>query len=247
MTADPTPGPGPGEVHVWRVPLDPPEPALAVYEPTLSADERARADRFRTGVLRRRFVAGRGALRAILATYLGVAPGRVAFAYGDHGKPRLDGDGLGSRLEFNLAHSHDLALCAVARGRAVGVDVEKLRPVTEAVRIVGRYFTPGEQAEFLSHPEPDRVAAFFRGWTRKEAFLKVTGLGLSAGLDSFEVTLGAGGAALLRVGDDPAAAGRWTLRDVDAGPGFAAAVAVEGELARVTVRDREPENRSGKV
>jgi 4'-phosphopantetheinyl transferase len=227
--------PEPGEVHVWRVALDPPPRALDGYRPALSADERARAGRFRTEVLRRRFVAGRGALRAILAGYLGVAPTEVAFAYGGHGKPRLDPNGPG--VEFNLAHSDDLAVCAVALGRAVGVDVERVRPVDGSPRIVARYFTPGEHAEFLGHPEPERPGAFFRGWTRKESFLKVTGAGLSAGLDSFEVSLGAAGAVLRRVGDDPEAARRWSLRDVDAGPGFASAVAVEGPLTRISLLD----------
>jgi 4'-phosphopantetheinyl transferase len=117
------------------------------------------------------------------------------------------------------------------------VDVEKLRPVGESARIVARYFTPREQAEFLAHAEPERTAAFFRGWTRKEAFLKATGTGIAAGLDSFEVTLAPDLAALVRVGDDPSAADRWTLRDLDAEPGYAAAVAVEGLISGIILRD----------
>jgi 4'-phosphopantetheinyl transferase len=224
-----SPGPGcagldAGEVHVWRFGLDPPAGDLTRFEPTLDGDERRRADRFRIEVLRRRFVAGRGALRAILGAYLGCPAGSVAFAYGEHGKPRLVDD---AGLEFNLAHSHDRAVCALALGRAVGVDVEAVRPLDDAGRIIGRFFSPREQAEFLALPETERLAAFFRAWARKEAFLKAVGTGLATQLDSFDVTLGpAQPAALLRVGDDPSEAARWSLRDLDAGPGFAGAVAV---------------------
>ena len=208
----------PGAIHVWRIDLDPSDARLDERSRSLSADERARADRFRLPLLRRRFAAGRGALRAVLAGYLGVGAGDVAFAYGDHGKPRLARDSGG--VEFNLAHSHGVGLCAVTAARAVGVDVEQIRPIGEAGRIIGRYFTPAEQAEYLGHPEPERDEAFFRGWTRKEAFLKATGKGIAGGLDSFEVALGVSGPLLRRVGGDPDEAGRWSLLDVDAGPGF---------------------------
>jgi 4'-phosphopantetheinyl transferase len=223
----------PGVVHVWRIRLDVPDALVARFEPTLATQERARANRFRTAELRRRFVAGRGALRAILGGYLGLEPAIVEFSYGDRGKPSLATPGL----EFNLAHSDDLALCALTVGRAVGVDVERLRPMDDAERIIARYFTARERLEFLDHPTAERAAAFFRGWTRKEAFLKATGEGLAASLDSFEVSLDAGGARLLRVGDDPDAARRWSLRDVDVAPGFVGALAVGGPIEAVLVRD----------
>ena len=228
----------PGDVHVWHFTLDVPDALSARYEATLAPDELKRADRFRRDVLRSRFVAGRGALRAILGSYLGIEPVEVVFAYGNRGKPALSGLTRGAlSLEFNLAHTDSLALCALSLGRPVGVDVERLRPMNEAERIIGRYFTPREQAEFLGYAEPERVGAFFRGWARKEAYLKATGDGLAASLDSFEVSLTAGAAALLRVGDDPAAAGRWTLRELDAPSGFVAALAVEGPLGTVTIRE----------
>jgi 4'-phosphopantetheinyl transferase len=227
------------DVHVWRFPLDVDHAALVRLEATLDDVERARANRLRGELLRRRFVVGRGALRTILAGYLGGEPARIALAYGTHGKPSLaEADGL----EFNLAHSGGLGLCAVVSGRAVGVDLEALRPMENAERIIGRYFTPREQAEFLAHAAAGRLSAFYRGWTRKEAFLKATGDGLAASLDSFEVSLGPDpgppGSLLLRVGADPAAAGRWTLRELDAPPGFAAALAVAGTPRQIVLRDR---------
>ena len=207
-----------GVVHVWRFTLDPPVSLLARFEPTLNDDEHQRANRFRTETLRRRFLAGRGGLRAILGAALGCPPGEVAFAYGDHGKPRLAGADFGA-FEFNLAHSHGLALCAVSLGRVLGVDLEAIRPLENAERIIGRFFSPREQAEFLALPVPERQSAFFRGWSRKEAFLKATGTGLSTALDSFDVTLCAV-AGLLRVGDDPSEALRWSPPRPASGPRF---------------------------
>ena len=215
------------EVQVWRFSLDPGEADLGRLDRTLDGNERERARRFRTEALRRRFVAGRGGLRAILGFTLRIDPAEVAFVYGDHGKPALAGAGGPGRIEFNLAHSSALALCAVSRGRSVGVDVEGLRPLDDAERIIRRFFSEREQADFLALPAHERLAAFFRGWTRKEAFLKAKGTGLATQLDAFDVTLRPGDqAAVLRVGDDPAEAARWALIDLDAGPGFAAALAL---------------------
>ncbi|MFO0950317.1 MAG: 4'-phosphopantetheinyl transferase superfamily protein [Isosphaeraceae bacterium] len=227
----------PGIVHVWRIRLDLPEELLAQIEAVLAPDELARADRFKRPGVRSRFVAGRGSLRNILGAQVCHDPAALVFRYGLHGKPSLavpDGTGL----EFNLTHSGDLALCALTIGRAMGVDVEQLRPMTEAERIIDRYFTEREQAAFLRHGPDDRPSAFFRGWTRKEAFLKVTGDGLTRPLDSFEVDLDDRPTGLLlRVGDDPDAASRWSLVDINAGPGYIAALAVEGPLDRLTVDD----------
>ncbi|MCA1684615.1 MAG: 4'-phosphopantetheinyl transferase superfamily protein [Planctomycetia bacterium] len=239
---DPAPGvvdASHGEVHVWKVTLDPPGPVLSRFDLTLNDDERKRRDRFRTETLRRRFLAGRGSLRAILGAYLRCPPENVALAYGVHGKPRLADPG-DPAVEFNLAHSHDVALCAVTLGRAVGVDVEAVRPLDNSERIIERFFSPREQSDFLALPHPERLAAFFRGWSRKEAFLKATGTGLATRLDSFDVTLGPF-AALLRVGEDPSEAPRWSLLDLDPGPGYAAAVAVRGGHFALKTWDGVPE------
>jgi 4'-phosphopantetheinyl transferase len=235
MTLTPLPPLAADAVHVWRIALNPDDAVVTRLRATLSGDEVERAERFRISMLRRRFVVGRGAMRTVLATYLDVAPERLVFSLGDRGKPRLAG--LSGGLEFNLAHTEDLALCAITRGRPVGVDIERLRPVTDAGQIVSRHFTPREQTEFFDHPEPERLAAFFRAWTRKESFLKATGDGLASMLNSFEVTLAAAGPALLSIGNDPEAARRWTLHDLDVGPGYCAALTVAGGTGEVVLRD----------
>ena len=231
------PTPDPGHVHVWRISLDPPEARLNALAAVLSPDEHARADRFRFPHHRRRFIAGRAALRGILGRCLGVDPAAVGFAYGEHGKPTLEPASNPAGLEFNLANSHDRALVAVSLGMPLGVDIEQRRSIGESARITARYFTPDEQADFLEHAEADRPAAFLRGWTRKEALLKATGKGIAGGLDSFEVSLRSTGPILHRLGDDRNAAARWTLLDVDAGPDFFGALAVDGRVEAVHVFD----------
>lgn len=232
---------GEREAHVWKFPLDLPAPALAKWERYLSDDECRRADRFRTPALRRRFVAGRGGLRAVLSAYLGCAPERVEFVYGRHGKPALAQGLIAGPFEFNLSHSGELALCAVSSVGVVGVDIETIRPMeANGQNLIGRFFSARERDEFFALPDPERLAAFFRGWTRKEAFLKATGTGLSTVLDSFDVPLDpAAPPAVLRVADDPGAPARWSLFDLDPGPGYAAALAVEtgGDPIVVKVRN----------
>ena len=226
--------PSADEIHLWRIELTQPDTVVERLRPTLDANELARVNRFRTEVLRRRFLIGRGALRSILGKYLGDASEGVTFEYGTHGKPAIAGAGNASnRLEFNLAHTDDIALCAVAVGRPVGVDVESVRPLLDGARIIARYFSAREQSEFLSMPDSDRTAAFYRGWSRKEADLKATGTGISAGLDSFDVTLAADNPRLLRIGDDSNEATRWTLLDVDGGPDLAAAVATPAPVTHI--------------
>ncbi len=217
-----------GELHAWWIDLD--QPATGEV---LSVEERARADRLRAPGGRERFVAGRRALRGILGGYLGLAAGDVAFCYGGRGKPALAGE-LGRRLEFNLTHSAGLALLVVVERRAVGVDVEEVRPMAEADRLVERFFSVREREAFRALAVADRLAAFFRCWTRKEAYLKATGEGLGLPLEGFDVSLGpAEPARLLNVEGRPGEAERWSMADLDPGPGFIAALAVEGALGRV--------------
>ncbi|NUN53352.1 MAG: 4'-phosphopantetheinyl transferase superfamily protein, partial [Planctomycetaceae bacterium] len=155
----------------------------------------------------------------------------------DLGKPRLGGECGQGRWRFNVSHSGGLWACAVALNREVGLDLEEIRPGRAVESIMNRYFSPAEAAALAALPGGEREAAFHRVWTRKEAWLKARGLGISIPLDSFEVSHGPGEARLLATRPDPGEAGRWTLRDLDLGPGYAAALCLEGTgPAEVRVR-----------
>jgi 4'-phosphopantetheinyl transferase len=225
-------------VHVWRVGLDQPAHIRDRLPGLLVPEERDRAARFVFDRDRDHYVVGRGVLRILLGRYLGLPPELVPIAYGRFGKPELAAGSPHARLAFNLAHSHGFALYAFAQGRRVGIDLERVRPMPDAESIAARFFSARERAALSALPAGERVNGFFRAWTRKEAFIKALGEGLSRPLDRFSVSLGPGEPArLLEVADDPAEAGRWTLRDLDAPSGFLAALAADGPLAEVTVRE----------
>lgn len=225
----PIPALGRGDVHVWRTGLDQPAGAVALLAESLSGDERDRAARFYFERDRRRFTVARGELRALLGAYLGVPAAAIAFDYGSHGKPRLAGALAAGDLRFNVSHSAGVALYAVARGREVGVDVEGHREDFATAEIAERFFSPAERGALAALPLDRRCAAFFACWSRKEAYIKARGLGLSLALDGFDVSLAPGEpAALLATRDDPAERDRWTLRALDPGPGLAGAIAAEG-------------------
>jgi len=219
---------GSDEVHVWRASLHLEASRLESLLPTLAEDERARAARFYFPKDRDHFVAGRGILRALLARYLGAHPADLRFRYSPKGKPALVPEFDAGALRFNVSHSHGLALYAVTRGHDLGVDVERIQPRLEE-RIAERFFSPREVAALQTLPPPLQHEAFFACWTRKEAYIKATGEGLSLGLDQFAVSLVPGEpAALLWTEGDPQEARRWCLHALDPGPGYAAAICVGG-------------------
>lgn len=216
-------------VHVWRASTDRPAWPVEWLEGTLSGNERRRADRFHTAPDRRRFVVRRGVLRAILARYLRVAPDRLELGVEGGGKPALVGPSTGAQLTFNCSHSHGLALYAMARGRAVGVDLEKMRPLADADRILEWICAPAERSALSALGPAERLAAFFRCWTRKEAWVKAHGDGLARELAGVEVSVAPDEPARLeRLDGDPRAAARWSLATLHPAEGYAGALAVEG-------------------
>ncbi len=215
---------GPDEVHVWRISVRQPPPVLERWRVLLTAEERARLERFRFPDDATRELVSRGALRAALGAYLGVGPATVTFATEEKGKPVLATVPAAGRIEFNTSHAGEWVLLAFAHGRPVGVDVERWREVDSADLVRG-YFSPGEIAEWESLPEATRIEGFFNGWTRKEAYLKALGVGLAKPLDSFQVRLAPGApAGLVADRDDPEAGTRWKVWPVPVGPGYAGAV-----------------------
>jgi surfactin synthase thioesterase subunit/phosphopantetheinyl transferase len=216
-------------VHVWQAPLDGDEELLRRCASTLSPEELARAERFHFRIDRQRWVVGRGILRRMLADYLDLRPADVRLCYNSLGKPALTGESDRGGVKFNVSHSGELLFFAIAKGREVGVDVERLRTLTDWRELAGRYFAPTEVAALDRLPAPERERAFFRCWTRKEAYIKAHGLGMTLPLDRFAVTLAPGEPArLVNTDHDAAQLGRWTLRDVSPAGNYAAALAVEG-------------------
>ena len=215
---------GASDVHLWRASLDCDAPVLSRLETTLSSDETARANRFVYSKDRNHFVAARGILRELLGAYLTLPPAQIRFRYAEHGKPALDANPSDSVLQFNLSHSGSLAIYGFSLGRRLGVDVEKIRPQLAGEDIARRYFAAREDAELQALPMQRRAEGFFLCWTRKEAYIKAHGAGLSLPLDSFTVSLTPGRAAELQSDDSD----DWALRSLEPGPGFVGAMVAEG-------------------
>lgn len=217
----------PDQVDVWRISLDLPTASTESLGSTLSTDEAQRATRFHFPEDRSRYITAHGGLRKILARYLRCAPRELNFYTDDYGKPALDGH----KLEFNLSHSGEYALVAITQRRKVGVDIERIRSDMEIENIASRYFSQREVSELFALPSEQRIAGFFNCWTRKEAYIKAHGLGLSLPLESFDVSLTPSEPAILRATrPDSNVAARWTLFSLDVASGYASAVAVERSI-----------------
>lgn len=220
----------PGEVHVWRAALGAPAELRGRLERTLSADERARAGRLRQPEHRAHFIVSRGVQRDILARYIGVPASELTFTYTATGKPGFAN--VGTDLRFNVSNSGGLALYAVALGREIGVDVEEIRPVPRALALARGFFSASEVRALHALPVDAIERAFLTCWTRKEAFVKAAGTGLSLALDRFDVGFTPGEPARLLGTRPPApAAEQWRMHEVDAGAGYVAALVVAGGAA----------------
>lgn len=225
--ASPAPTLSIDDVHVWRIDLDTGSARREQLAAHLSADERARAARFHTPELARRYRVAHGALREILGAYLDQAPAAVAFTADPQGKPQL----TTPTLAFNLTHAGPLALVALTAGRAVGVDVEQVCTLDDARLVAERFFAPEEVLAWDRLTGAETMRAFFACWTRKEAYLKALGSGLARPLDSFVVNVDpAEPARLLQDVVDASASARWRLATLDLGSAAIGAVAVEAPL-----------------
>ncbi|WP_420643161.1 4'-phosphopantetheinyl transferase family protein [Candidatus Leptofilum sp.] len=217
------------ELHVWVASLNRSQTQLNQFWQHLSEDERARANRFYFDHDREHYIVARGLLRQLLGNYLQLPAHLIAFAYGEHGKPELAAEQATSGVRFNISHAQGVALLAFSRNREVGVDIEQVRPLDDGEQIAERFFSENEVAVFTAVPPEQKPQAFFNCWTRKEAFIKVIGEGLSCPLDSFDVTLKPGEPAdLLQVKGSREAAARWRLENLEPANGYAGAVIAEG-------------------
>lgn len=210
----------PGEVHLGRLRVEQSDPAA---ENHLTSDELERASSFRFEVDRARYVASRGALRSLLAGYLGIEPGSVSIVTDAGGKPYLSDVAHPDSIQFNVSHSGRLVVIGITKDVPIGLDVEEIRSDIPYRDMAARFFSPKELDAFAARPVEERLDHFYAVWTRKEAYLKGIGAGLSIPPEGFSVTLGEHDATPV---DDPSRSQRWWTAGVDVWEGFHAALAL---------------------
>jgi 4'-phosphopantetheinyl transferase len=229
MRSDHIPPLRPGAIQIATLRLGEVGTPVDELASLLSADELARADAFHFADDRRRSITVRAALRVLLGHHLAVGARDVALGVGPHGRPRLDGDAAGA-IDFNLSHSNDIATLGFARDHRIGVDIERIRDDIDIERLAGRFFTPTER-RMLSATGLDQLRTFFAIWTRKEACVKASGLGLIVAPETFAVDLE--DREPVDLGDH----GAWATRGVPVDPGFVAAVAFDGDPKQISTFD----------
>lgn len=201
-------------IHVWSADLTTATESFDYMLSILSEDERGRAQRFRFEIHRKRFIIARYTLREILSLYLQMPPQNIQFTYSEHRKPALLNH---PDLQFNLAHSHDIAVYALTLQHPVGIDIEKIEG--DKQDLAKRFFSTQEITVLQAKPEPERISSFYRVWARKEALLKAVGTGLSIPLASFSVATDDILESVQLEGSD------WTLLSIPIDPGYQAALA----------------------
>lgn len=217
----------PGEVHVWRISLLCGPAETARHLALLTPDEAARAEAYRFAKDRTAFIVRRSVLRILIGEYLGRSPFRLPFILTAYGQPLLPTDAGAADLRFSVSHSGGVALLALARACEIGVDIEAIRSVVDYCGVAKSFFSRREQEALQALPQEQQCAAFFACWSRKEAYIKARGRGLSIPLDQFDVSLAPGAPPQLLATRDPADAQPvWSLYALDPGPQFAAALAV---------------------
>ena len=215
----------PDELHIWRAQVDQRNALLLKFSNTETCDETERAKQFQVEQARARFLICRVILKNILRRYSNLEAGCLRFEYGRYGKPYLSN----TDLRFNSSHSNNLALYAIGLGQEIGIETEYIRPVLDRDQIVDRYFTAKEKIMYGRLTPDAKGPAFFNGWTRKEAYLKATGVGLNQPLRTVEVSLEPGKPArLLRINGNPREADAWSLYELSLGTDYAGALAVKG-------------------
>lgn len=217
------------EVHVWRVDLDITSLQRESLLGMLSADEVERAGRFHFERDQKQFIAARGMLRQLLGRYLGKPPHELRFEYMAHGKPKLATNAGYDAFSFNLSHSGPLAVYAFTRGRYIGIDIERIRDDIAVGQIAQRFFSPNEISSLESIHINKRSRVFFQYWTRKEAFIKAMGKGISFPMEQCDVSLISGkGLSPVILPGDHRESSCWYGQDLFLGEGYTAAIAVEG-------------------
>lgn len=220
-----------GEVHVWVTPLDGDDADAGRLRVILDQEELERAARFRSPTSRWRFSVKHAVRRRLLAEYLGSRPQDIGFVTTAEGKPTIDGE---SRLDFSDSASGALAVYAVASDMRLGIDIEQVRHVADAPKIVARYGSVAERAAFGQVADAERDVAFLRWWTAKEAMAKATGSGLQAALDRFSVSFpSSDGVRLLEVLDGGNVAADFSLTELKPAEGYVGTLVAIGRPQRI--------------
>lgn len=231
------------EIHIWRANLNLPALALHKISAWLSPEESARAQRLINVIHQQRYRASHAILRDILAKYVGIKPHMLRFQFSTHGKPCLDKGQNQLHLQFNMTHSRDMALYAVTSNIEVGIDIEYIQSHLEGMKIAKRYFSENEYEQLLSLPEPEQLNGFYRCWTRKEAFLKAIGLGLSFPLKNFDMDLlDMSQGTLLRIEGNQQLQNpdlQWQIESIPVDDNFSATIAYPGEKTAIVYLDWE--------
>ena len=235
------------EVQIWRVFVEQQPFDLQTLHAILSLDEQERAAGFVFERDRDRYIIARGVLRVLLSHYLGIAPDRLSFCYGSYGKPELSPTQSKQTVRFNVSHSRGVILYAVTRDRHVGIDVEYIRRDFPCEEIAQKFFAPEEHAILHQIPIAMRYPVFFSCWTRKEAYIKAMGKGLSLPLHQFTVSMLPGEPArLLSTQWARQEAHRWLLQELIPASDYVGALAVEGQDCRAKLLEISVDN-SGKI
>lgn len=224
-----------GEIHLWKIALD--DPALKpedLYNDILSEDEKERAGRFRFAEYGNRFVAARAYLRKILGVYCNAKPSDIVFKYNEHGKPGIPEGSNPGEIQFNLSHSGDLALCALTKKSAVGIDIEFLRQVTRPEKILERFFSDRERAYYHSQPESMKIRAFLKLWTIREALSKALGTGFSSQLKEIDLSPALESSFPARASiTQTNESGIWSILQIAPCDGYIGGLAYEGDAKQI--------------
>ena len=222
-----------GEVHLWIVPVNSARERLLYFKSILSPHETERAQRYRNMSDRERYAIARGSLRHFLAAYGAGEADRLQFTHNAFGKPSLSSQASEAALNFSVSHSGDQILIGFVRGRRIGVDVEYVRRDIDVLGLAKSYFSPEEFQRLRILPQSEQCEAFYRAWTRKEAYLKGCGEGLSSGLERVEVSFMPAERAIIRKTTGVCSGSeRWTLKHLSLAAGYVGAAAVESRNAK---------------
>ncbi len=217
------------DVHIWKASLNVNSDKITTLKSILSNDEIDKADRFVFGRDQRRFIVARGLLRIILGRYLMVKPKKIKFIYNDYGKPALSYKFHKRKLHFNISHSNELVVFAITNKGRIGIDIENVHSMKDIEQIIERFFSIEEQEEFKTLPKYCQEQVFFKCWTRKEAFIKACGQGLTLPLNKFTVSVIPSEPARLKYIDNEIdKVDSWTMKEVIPIAGYVGTVVVEG-------------------